>query len=55
MLKQGYTSNVKTIDIWLEADNTAPVPIRWDGGDYAYDFSKSYETKPSYFSKPEKA
>ena len=55
MLKQGYTSNVKTIDIWLESDNTAPVPIRWDGGDYAYDFSKQYEIKQSYFSKPQNA
>jgi hypothetical protein len=55
MLKQGYTSNVKTIDIWLESDNTAPVPIRWDGGDYAYNFSKQYEIKQSYFSKPQNA
>jgi hypothetical protein len=27
MLKQGYTSNVKTVDIWLDAGAPQPVPV----------------------------
>lgn len=32
MLKQSYTSNIKTIDVWLEIDATATIytPIHWD-------------------------
>jgi hypothetical protein len=49
MLKQGYTSNIKTVDIWLEADNTGTIPIRWDDGLYATDFSDFYGPRDNYF------
>lgn len=48
MLKQGYTSNVKTVDIWLETDITAPTPIWWDGGIYATNYSRAYTVTNTY-------
>jgi hypothetical protein len=50
MLKQGYTSNVKTIDIWLEANDTDPIPVRWDDGEYATNFSDFYGPRDNYLN-----
>jgi hypothetical protein len=43
MLKQGYTSNVKTIDVWLES-NSATIwsPIQWTE-DYSHEVFSPFE------------
>ena len=48
MLKQGYTSNVKTVDIWLESDITAPVPVMWDNNLYSSGYSRIYFPHNNY-------
>lgn len=48
MLKQGYASTVKTIDISLEADETLPVPVMWDNDFYSDGYSRRYYLYPVY-------
>jgi hypothetical protein len=47
MLKQGYTSNIKTVDIWLESDVATVVPSTYEI-DYASDWTVHYAVFPDY-------
>jgi len=50
MLKQVYTSNVKTIDVSLEADETLPVPVMWDNDLYSEGYSRRYLPNPVFLN-----
>jgi len=50
MLKQGYTSNVKTIDIWLETDLAILPKPRWDDGTYGPTYSSPYSAYGKYIN-----
>jgi len=47
MLKQGYTSNIKTLDIWLESNVAVVVPNTYDR-DYGDVWSRPYRPVESY-------
>jgi hypothetical protein len=47
MLKQGYTSNIKTLDIWLESDVATVIPSTYEI-DYASDWTVHYAVFPDY-------
>jgi hypothetical protein len=47
MLKQGYTSNIKTLDVWLESNVAVVVPKTYEF-DYASDWSRPYIPIGSY-------
>ena len=47
MLKQGYTSNIKTLDIWLESNVAVVVPKKYER-DYGLDWSRPYFPVESY-------
>ena len=50
MLKQGYTSNIKTVDIWLETDVAVVIPTKYDR-DYGTGWSRRYTPVNSYILK----
>jgi hypothetical protein len=47
MLKQGYTSNIKTLDIWLESNVAVVVPNTYER-DYGIEWSRHYTPNPTY-------
>jgi hypothetical protein len=47
MLKQNYTSNIKTLDVWLESNVAVVVPKKYDG-DYGIQWSQPYRAVESY-------
>ena len=48
MLKQGYTSNITTLDIWLETDLAIVAKPRWDDGTYGPTYSSPYSAYGKY-------